>query len=165
VSLYRVQPIIGVGTPLLIVAVTSIDRSHWNGEMYMLLYDRDCTILLEDRQADTALWAKASMTLNEVTLHDELVQQAKTLFSIYRHNRGEDERCGTSFDQIELTRVEVTELVSLWRQSPCSHRLEQIERQTISEQLRTRLKIALSRQKLSDDMAISRNPISPSRFT
>jgi flagellar biosynthesis protein FliQ len=37
VSLYRVKPIIGVGTPFLIVAVTSPDARQWSGEMYLLL--------------------------------------------------------------------------------------------------------------------------------
>jgi hypothetical protein len=162
VTFYNVKPIKGVGRPFLIVVVSSKDHVQWSGEMYLLLHDQDCTVLTMVQDANGGAWKAAGLALTKETFRGELIQQARRLFSVYREDSGQDDQYGVLTGQIELTETELVELFSFWRQSPCSHRLQFIERNTSSEGLRQRLKIALSRQRLDDELQIIGPPTPPS---
>lgn len=164
VTFYDVKPILGVGRPFLIVVVSSKDGVHWSGEMYFLLHDKSCTVLTVVQEASASAWPEAGLSLNESNFREELINQARRLFSIYREDSGQDERHGILAGEIELTEAELTDLFSFWRQSPCSQRLELIERNTSSAGLRQRLRIALSRQRLADDLNITGSPTPPNSF-
>jgi hypothetical protein len=161
---YDVKPIRGVGRPFLIVVVSSKDGVQWSGEMYFLLHDKDCTVLTVVQEASASAWAEAGLSLTEKSFREELINQARRLFSIYREDSGQHDKHGILTGEIELTEAELTDLFSFWRQSPCSQRLQLIERNTSSAGLRGRLQVALSRQRLGDDLQITGPPTPPSSF-
>lgn len=139
VTFYHVEPLFAVGMPLLITVVTE-DKDHkWLGEMYLLLQDKDCTVIDTSVRVDGNAWPQVDLTLNEEFLRQELEQQARWRYALYRQDHGHDEQYGILTRPILISKTTPNALVAFWMQSRCGEKLRLIREKTSSKALHDRL--------------------------
>jgi hypothetical protein len=141
VSFYHVEPLFAVGMPLLITAVMRNQNHQWTGEMYLLLQDKDCMVIDIAVRVDGNAWPQGDATLDEAFLRQELEQQARWRFSVYREEHGHDEKYGILTRPFDILEATPNALVAFWMQSPCGAKLELIRDKTSSEFLRKRIEL------------------------
>src|ERR1700729_2544694 len=110
VTVYFVDPIVSVGTPLLIVVVRSDNPKRWTGEMFLVLQDKDCTVLHRRLHADSSTWPACDLVLDESFIHQDLLQHARTLFSLFWEDSGRVQRYGLPSGPLELREIGLTGL-------------------------------------------------------
>jgi hypothetical protein len=141
VTFHHVEPLFAVGMPLLITAVMEDEDHKWLGEMYLLLQDKDCTVIDIAVRVDGNAWPQSDATLNEEFLQQELEQQARWRFALYRQDQGLDEKYGILTRPIMISKTTPNALVAFWMQSHCGEKLRLIGQRTSSGALRNRLEL------------------------
>jgi len=141
VTFYHVEPIFAVGMPLLVTAVMEDEEHKWVGEMYLLLQDQDCTVIDIAVRVDGNAWPQSDATLNEEFLQQELEQQARWRFALYRQDRGHDEKYGMLTRPIMISKTTPNALVAFWMQSRCGEKLMLVSKRTSSSALRGRIEL------------------------
>ncbi len=142
VTFYHVEPMLGVGMPLLITAVGNDNQEQWVGEMYLLLQDPGCTVLQMMVSVDGKKWPACDVKLDETYIEDELLQQARWRFALYRQDGGHDEKYGLMLRPVEIAKTSANALYAFWMQSECGEKLAQIRKQTRSPVLAAKLDLA-----------------------
>jgi hypothetical protein len=141
VTFYHVEPIFAVGMPLLITAVMEDQVHKWVGEMYLLLQDKDCTVIDIAVRVDGNAWPQGDSTLNEEFLRQELEQQARWRFALYRQDQGHDAKYGMLARPLLISTTNFNAVVAFWMQSRCGDKLNLIRDKTSSDALRSRLEL------------------------
>jgi len=139
ITFYHVEPLFAVGMPLLITAVMEDNNRKWTGEMYLLLQDKDCTVIHIAVRVDGNAWPKGDVTLNEEFLREELEQQARWRFALYRQDQGHDAKYGILTQPLAISKTNFNAVVAFWMRSRCGDRLNLIRDRTTSDSLRSRL--------------------------
>jgi len=151
-ALFHVQPLPGLGTPLLITAITETAPHDLAGEMHLLLEDAERTVLqiavrLSGDAQPTDEADRTSM------LQDELLSQARQRLALYLQDRGH-------IPTAHLSRMEVLEtnrnaLVHFWMHSPSGDKLTSIRRQTMAPDLCEQLDLVASLPRLPPEVRIA----------
>jgi hypothetical protein len=141
ITFYHVEPLFEVGMPLLITAVMEDAEHQWLGEMYLLLQDKDCTVINIAVRAGGNAWPQGEITLNKEFLQQELEQQARWRFALYRQDQGHDSKYGILTRPITISETTFNAVVAFWMQSRCGEKLNVIRAQTKSASLRSRLEL------------------------
>jgi hypothetical protein len=161
VTFYHVEPLFAVGMPLLITAVMEDEDHKWVGEMYLLLQDKDCTVIDIAVRVDGNAWPQGDVSLSEEFLRQELEQQARWRFAVYRDDHGHNEKYGILTRPILISETTPNALVAFWMQSSCGEKLLLIRQKTSSKILSNRLDLLKHVPKFNYEPVIS----SPSRLS
>jgi len=139
--------------PLLITAVSEDDHKQWIGEMYLLLQDRECTVLQARVTVDGTRWPTCDAKLDEAYIEQELLQQARWRLALHRHDRGHDEKFGPMLRPVDVAKTNANALYAYSMQSECGKKLLLIRQQTRCSTLAEKLDLAASLPKFRYDPA------------
>jgi hypothetical protein len=143
-TIYHVEPLLGVGMPLLVTAITEDTQKQWAGEMYLLLQDPECTVLQIVVRVDGNAWPLCEVKLSENFIEEELLQQAHWRLGLYRQERGHVEKYGLLSRPVQMNKTNLNSLAAFWMQSKCGDKFIAIQTQTKSASLREKLALVIS---------------------
>lgn len=144
VTFHHVEPLIGIGMPLLITAIIANENTQWAGEMYLLLQDKACTVLETIVHVDGNAWPLEDLELNEQFIEQELLQQARWRLNLYWEESGHLQKYGLLTREIAIGKTNMNAAVAFWSQSTCGDKFSEIQQKTGSASLREKLRLVTS---------------------
>lgn len=144
VEVYRVQPILGFGIPLLITTMTSTDPKRWACELFLLFDDRDRTVVEFPFTVSTEGWPVGVVAVDEAFVRAELLQQARWRANNLLEQRGFFEKHGPLPSPLIFEGSEERALYVYSIQTASRAGLSAVRNKTNSVRLKSLLDIALS---------------------
>ncbi len=143
VEVYRVQPILGFGVPLLITVISHEDCKAWSSELFLLFGDPERTVVDFPFSFSSTGWPADAAPIDEAFVRSELFQQAHWRTAQLMEERGYFEKYGPLPSPLVFEAHEERALYVYSVQTQCHAGLIAVRRKTKSARLQGLLDIAL----------------------
>ena len=140
-KVYAVEPIGGVGLPVIITSVSSGNGRQWLAEYFILIPDDECSFVSQRITCDSRGVPEEVLKIDSAFMLTEALNQSKMGLFEYLYQR----EIGAG-RQPYIRHPEVKEdnrnlLVSYWMREPCRNQLQEVREQTDCGMLREFLEL------------------------
>lgn len=140
-KVYAVEPIGGVGLPVIITSVSTSNRRKWLAEYFLLIPDSNCSLFPQRITCDSRGVPEDILTIDSAFMLNEALNQSKMRMFEYLYQRelaaGRQpyiSHPGVMLDNRSL-------IISYWMREPCRDQLRNVKDQTECGELREFLEI------------------------
>jgi|HubBroStandDraft_5_1064220.scaffolds.fasta_scaffold31962_3 hypothetical protein len=143
-KIYNVTPILGVGMPLLLTAITKNEYNIWQGELYLFLTEDKATLIDYAYQIEGDKWPNSYMSLDGKFVEDELLRQAGWRLNGYLNEVEYYKKYGQLVPPLNFNLTNKTALMALWMRNNCREQIISIYRKTGSKKLKAECELLSS---------------------
>jgi hypothetical protein len=131
-AVYHVEPMIDLGMPLLLTAVTMSTDKIWIGEIHLLLQDLNCTVIESIITADEKMWPDCEIRLDKEFIEEQLLQRASVMLTLHLQDHGFFDRYGGFLQVPQFSKTSNNALYAFWAQHKCGDKFSTIKERTKS---------------------------------